>query len=66
MIHLKDVKEAMTETEMSRTHHVMAMFVNAATGEPVEQRMVAVKIVDPAGKEGGAVALMGMQGHFGA
>jgi hypothetical protein len=66
MVHLKDVKEAMTEMGMSQTHHVMAMFVNASTGEPVEQGMVAVKIVDPSGKEGEAVALMGMQGHFGA
>jgi len=50
---------------MSQTHHLMVMFVDKATGEPINQGMVAVKIVDPNGKESNPIALMGMQGHFG-
>ncbi|OHB27283.1 MAG: hypothetical protein A2X84_09400 [Desulfuromonadaceae bacterium GWC2_58_13] len=66
MVHLKDVKEAMGKMGMAQTHHFMVMFVDKATGDPVEQGMAAVKILDPTGKEGNPVALMGMQGHFGA
>lgn len=66
MVHLKDVKDAMAKMGMSQTHHFMVMFVDTTTGEPVEAGMAAVKIVDPGGTEGEAVALMGMQGHFGA
>jgi hypothetical protein len=66
MVHLKDVKEAMSKMGMPTTHHFMVMFADTSTGESVEQGAAAVKIVDPAGMEGEAVALMGMQGHFGA
>lgn len=66
MAHLKDVKEAMAKMGMDATHHIMILFVDAATGEPIEEGMVAVKITDPSGSTGEPVKLMGMQGHFGA
>jgi hypothetical protein len=43
----------------------MVAFVDAA-GKPVTEGTVAVKIKNPAGKEGKAIKLMGMEGHFGA
>jgi len=66
MAHLKDVKEAMAKMGMKETHHFMIAFVDTATGKAVESGTVAVKIEDPSGKEGKAIKLMGMQGHFGA
>jgi len=66
MAHLKDVKEAMGKMGMKETHHFMVMFVDVKSGDPIETGTVAVKIQDPAGKEGTTVELMGMQGHFGA
>jgi hypothetical protein len=65
MVHLKDVKKAMGKMGMSQTHHFMVMFVDTSTGEPITQGVAAVKMVDAAAKESGAVALIGMQGHFG-
>lgn len=65
MAHLNDVKAAMAKMGMKETHHFMVAFVDAA-GKPVTEGTVAVKIKDPAGKEGGAIKLMGMEGHFGA
>lgn len=66
MVHLKDVKEAMSKMGMTHTHHFMVMFADIPNGEPVGQGVAAVKITDPTGKESQAIALMGMQGHFGA
>jgi hypothetical protein len=65
MAHLNDVKEAMAKMGMKETHHFMVAFVDAA-GKPVTEGTVAVKIKNPAGKEGKAIKLMGMEGHFGA
>jgi len=65
MAHLNDVKEAMAKMGMKETHHFMVAFVDAA-GKPVTEGTVAVKIKNPAGKEGNAIKLMGMEGHFGA
>lgn len=66
MAHLKDVKEAMAKAGLSKTHHLMVEFIDQAKGEGLEQGIAAVKVVDPAGKESEAVALVGMDGHFGA
>ncbi|BCR05080.1 hypothetical protein DESUT3_21490 [Desulfuromonas versatilis] len=66
IVHLKDVKEAMGKMGMKETHHFMVMFTDEATGKPIEEGTVAVKIKTPEGKEGAPVSLMGMQGHFGA
>ncbi len=66
MAHLKDVSAAMAKMGMKQSHHFMVMFVDEATGEALNEGAVAVKLIDPAGQEGEAVRLMGMQGHFGA
>jgi len=65
MAHLNDVKAAMAKMGMKETHHFMVAFVDTA-GNPVTEGTVAVKIKNPAGKEGAPVKLMGMDGHFGA
>ena len=64
--HLKDVKAAMAKMGMGTTHHFMVMFVDDASGKPIDSGAAAVKIKGPDGKEGAAVKLRGMQGHFGA
>jgi len=66
MAHLKDVKAAMAKMGMPTTHHIMVMFVDVASGKPVESGVAAVKIEGPDGKQSEAIKLMGMQGHFGA
>jgi uncharacterized protein involved in copper resistance len=65
MAHLKDVRAAMAKMGMAHTHHIMVMFTDAASGEPIESGVAAVKIKGSDGKEGEALKLMGMQGHFG-
>jgi len=66
MAHLKDVKAAMAKMQMKETHHFMIMLSDAKSGKEVVPQLVAVKIVDPAGKESAPVELMAMQGHAGA
>jgi hypothetical protein len=66
MAHVKDVKAAMAKMGMKETHHFALMFMDTATGKPVTEGTVAVKIEDPAGKVSEPVMMMGMQGHFGA
>lgn len=66
MAHLKDVKAAMAKVGMAHTHHLMVEFYQVPNGEPMEQGLAAVKIIDPAGKESGPLTLVGMDGHFGA
>jgi hypothetical protein len=66
MAHLNDVKAAMAKIGMKETHHFMVAFLDTASGNPVTEGTVAVKIKNPAGKEGDAIKLMGMEGHFGA
>ncbi|MDX9708904.1 MAG: hypothetical protein RBT64_05030 [Trichloromonas sp.] len=66
MARLKDVEAAMAKVGMAHTHHLMVEFYRVDDGEPMDQGLAAVKIVDPAGKESGALTLVGMDGHFGA
>ena len=66
MAHLKDVGKAMAQMGMPATHHIMVMFVDQASGDPIESGAAAVKIERPDGTESGPIKLMGMQGHFGA
>lgn len=66
MAHLKDVKETMAKMGMKETHHFMVLFANAKDGKAITEGTVAVKIKGPDGKEGQAIKLMGMEGHFGA
>ena len=65
MAHIQDVKAAMAKMGMKETHHFMVAFVDA-DGKQITEGTVAVKVKDPAGKEGDPVKLMGMEGHFGA
>ncbi|BCR05079.1 hypothetical protein DESUT3_21480 [Desulfuromonas versatilis] len=66
MAHLKDVKAAMSKMGMTETHHFMVMFMDTATGKPVESGMAAIKIKGPDGMKSEPIKLMGMEGHFGA
>lgn len=63
--HARDVKAAMAKMGMKETHHFMVAFVGN-DGKPITAGTVAVKIKNPAGKEGDPIQLPGMQGHFGA
>lgn len=65
MSHVKDVQAAMAKVGLKETHHYMVNFVGK-DGKAVTEGTVAVKIKGPAGKESDPIALMGMQGHFGA
>lgn len=64
--HLRDISEAMSEAGMDMTHHFMVMFKDASSGDSLEQGVVALKVIDPAGQRSAAVKLMGMDGSFGA
>ena len=64
---LNNVGAAMAQMGMKENYHFMVMFSDAASGAPVEQGTVAVKIIDPkTGKTGEPIGLMGMGNHFGA
>lgn len=64
---VNDVGAAMAQMGMKENYHFMVMFSEAATGAPIGQGTVAVKIIDPkTGKAGEPIALMGMDNHFGA
>ncbi len=66
MAHLNDVRAAMAGMKMKETHHMMLLLMDEASGKPIETGTAAVKITDPSGKEGDAVRLVVMGGHFGA
>ena len=65
MFHLSDVKAEMAKAGQPFTHHLMVNFVDVKTGKAIENGQVAVKVKTPAGMEGKAQMLMGMDGHFG-
>ena len=65
-LHMKDVSEKMAEMGMDVTHHFMVSLSGADSGATLDKGIVAIKITDPAGNEGRAIKLTGMQGHFGA
>jgi len=65
MFHLNDVKMEMTKAGQPFTHHLMVNFVESKTGKAITSGQVAVKVKTPAGVEGDAQMLMGMEGHFG-
>ncbi len=66
MAHLSDVGEAMAKMGMKENYHLMVMFNDSTTGEKISGGTVAVKVTDPAGKESAPVAMMAMEGQFGA
>ena len=63
---MKDVRAAMAKMGAKTTHHFMIAFADEKSGKALAGGTVAVKITDPAGTVTGPMALMGMQGHFGA
>ena len=66
MVHLNDTSEAMTKMGMKENRHFMVMFTDVAAGTPVAEGTVALKITDPSGKESEPLALVPMDGMFGA
>ena len=63
--HLKDVRKAMAEHNMSMTHHLMVGF-KSAEGVQLEDGKVAVKIESPDGTVSEPISMMAMDGEFGA
>lgn len=66
MVHLNDTSEAMAKMGMKENRHFMVMFTDVAAGTPVAEGTVALKITDPSGKESEPLALVPMDGMFGA
>ncbi len=66
MVHLNDTSEAMAKMGMKENRHFMVMFTDVAAGTPVVEGTVALKITDPSGKESEPLALVPMDGMFGA
>ena len=66
MAHLKDIHEAMAKMGMDKTNHLMVMFMDTKTGQPISEGSAAVKIKDPSGEVSEPIMLMGMPGGFGA
>lgn len=64
--HLNDVTEIMANMGMPQTHHLMVMFSDEKSGQPIVKGTVAVKIRNQAGVESSPIRLEGMEGHFGA
>jgi hypothetical protein len=64
-VHIKDVKATMAKMGMKHTHHFMVTLEDGK-GEGILPQVIAVKIIDPSGKESEPVALMSMQDHAGA
>ncbi|MBA3007025.1 MAG: hypothetical protein KJ900_14595 [Proteobacteria bacterium] len=65
MAHLLDTSKAMAAAGMSTTNHLMITFTDIATGKALDSGVVAVKVVDPAGKKTEAVQMMSMGESFG-
>ena len=65
IVYLNDVKATMAKMGMKETHHLMIHFY-AKNGKTIETGTAAVKVKGADGKEGAAIKLIGMEGHFGA
>ncbi len=65
MAHLSDVGEAMAKMGMKENYHLMLMFSDQS-GAPIAEGTVAVRITDPGGRQSEPMALMPMDGMFGA
>lgn len=66
MLHLKDVAAAMNEMGRDVTHQLMVIFIDQATGEPMEAGSAAVKFRFAGREAGQPVALTEKQGYYGA
>ncbi len=64
--HLYDIGQATANSGMKASHHFMVGFVDAASGKPMEDGTVAVKVAGPEGYQAGPVQLMPMGGELGA
>lgn len=62
---LHDVREAMGKSGRPETHHMMVMFTDAATGKPLTEGTVAVKVSGPDGGKGEPAKMMLMGDGFG-
>jgi len=58
--------EKMQSMGMSATHHFMVMFVDIASGKPINDGMAAVKVQPEGGKASKTVKLMKMNDAYGA
>jgi len=66
MAHLNDIGAVMAPLGRKENYHLMVMFTEVKTGKAIDQGTVAVKITPPqTAQPGEAIALMGMDGHFG-
>jgi hypothetical protein len=64
--HLRDISKTMAEMGMDKTHHFMVIFTEVKTGKTITAGIVALIVVDPAGKKRDVVRMMAMDGSFGA
>lgn len=66
MAHLNDIGAVMAPLGKKENYHLMLMFTEVKTGKAIDQGTVAVRLTPPkAAQPGEAIALMGMDGHFG-
>lgn len=66
MAHLNDIGAVMAPLGRKENYHLMVMFTEVKTGKAIDQGTVAVRITPPqAAQPGEALALIGMDGHFG-
>jgi hypothetical protein len=66
MVHMNDVSAMMAKMGMKENFHLMVGFTDIATGAPLSEGGVALKITGPGqDKAGEPIALMAMAGQFG-
>jgi hypothetical protein len=65
MFHLMPIDPKNMPAGHQATHHLMVMFNDTSTNQPVLSGTVAVKVGSPEGHEGEALKMMPMQGEFG-
>lgn len=67
MVHLNDVSAMMAKMGHKENFHLMVGFTDVATGKPLAEGSVALRITGPGqDKAGEPIALMAMAGQFGA
>ncbi len=65
MVHLKDIKDAMSKMGMDTTHHFMIMLTDRVSREKMREGTVALKIIRPNGHTDKPIKLMSMSDAFG-
>jgi hypothetical protein len=67
MVHLNDVSAMMAKMGHKENFHLMVGFTEVATGKPLSEGSVALRITGPGqDKAGEPIALMAMAGQFGS